>query len=635
MNTKCCVAWIVLAVIAHGGSASGQEPFRRVLFESAVPLGEEAPTVAMQGDRVAFGAGHEIKVFDVRRQEMIFTQSLVPGALSPSLAYEARVLGIFSNTVYACVRHFADPDRLDPGGKWGAVGGGADPGEFEVVAVRIGEKEIRPIAHLAAEVTLAEGLRGTTLPFVEGDSLRLLSLETGAIRDLSLPGPAINRPVVKDGELVGRYEGGAYVLGASDAALRCIPFANTPLAQLAEQAPFAKCGDLLVGFVENQVVACGLDGQLRWRTPIIAGEITGSREHVLILRPGVDEWPTLCRLDPKNGVLTWRRPVSPRVNLSGNNRLYGVEVFGGRIVFFNEREISVFDCATGRFLVNLPQNRTLVRRSYPMTAKLVRMALAGDRLAIGFENAVVAVHITPTSEVGEAFRGSDPANARRGVETLVEAESKASDTIEQIAAIGHNLADTPEIAPVIRSWLRGVLSSHSREEELDALVRAFYWFDDDALLAAAAGVLGGKIHEGDKMCMVNILACHPVPEKGLAVLRQVAAGGAAYSVAVRGEASKWLRLCGEKAEMRPEDLALLYSGDHDATVAAFSRRLRETEAGGRAALLKLIGMATDAVIVALADDLERLSEGERENGLKLVSEARTRLEAMSRMRERE
>jgi hypothetical protein len=54
------------------------------------------------------------------------------------------------------------------------------------------------------------------------------------------------------------------------------------------------------------------------------------------------------------------------------------------------------------------------------------------------------------------------------------------------------------------------------------------------------------------MCMVNILACHPVPEKGLEVLRKVTAGGKAYSVAVRGEASKWLRLCGEKEEMRPD-----------------------------------------------------------------------------------
>ncbi|MEI6211307.1 MAG: PQQ-binding-like beta-propeller repeat protein, partial [bacterium] len=453
MNTKYCVVVIVLAAIAHGGSASDQEPFRRVLLEAAVPIGEEAPPIAVQGNLVAFGAGHEIKVFDVRRQEMIFTQSLVPGALSPSLAYESRVLGLFSNTVYACVRHFADPDRLDPGGKAGAVGcGGGDPGEFEVVAVRIGAKEIRSIAHLGAETTLAEGLLGTALPFVEGDSLRLLSLETGALRTMTLPGPAVNRPVVKDGELVGRYEGGVYMLSTNEATPRLLSFANTPLAQLAEDAPFAKCGDLLVGFVENQVVACGLDGRLRWRTPILAGEITGSREQVLILRPGVEEWPTLCRLDPQNGALTWRRPVSPRVNLSGNNCLYGVEVFGGRIVFFNECEISVFDCATGRFLVNLPQQRPLVRKSYPMTAKLVRMAISGNRLAIGFENAVVAVDITPTSDVGVAFRGSDPANARREVEALVEAESKASDTIEQIAVIGHNLADTPEIAPVIRSW---------------------------------------------------------------------------------------------------------------------------------------------------------------------------------------
>jgi hypothetical protein len=81
MNTKGCVAWIVLVALAHGVSVSGEGTFLRVLFEAAVPLGEEAPTVAVQGNLVAFGAGHELKVFDVRRQEMIRVQSLVPGAL--------------------------------------------------------------------------------------------------------------------------------------------------------------------------------------------------------------------------------------------------------------------------------------------------------------------------------------------------------------------------------------------------------------------------------------------------------------------------------------------------------------------------------------------------------------------------
>jgi hypothetical protein len=133
-NAKCLMASLFLAAASHAGTGPGQETFRRVLFEAAVPLGEEAPPVAVQSNLVAFGAGHEIKVFDVLQQEVIFARSLVPGATSPSLAYETHPLGIFGNTVYAYVRHFTDPDRLDPGGKVGAVGcgGGGDPGSTKL-----------------------------------------------------------------------------------------------------------------------------------------------------------------------------------------------------------------------------------------------------------------------------------------------------------------------------------------------------------------------------------------------------------------------------------------------------------------------------------------------------------------------
>ena len=639
MNAKFSVALILLTAAAHAGADLGQETFRRAPFEAAVPLGDEGPPVVVQSNRVAFGASHEIKVFDVLRQEVIFTCSLVPGATSPSLAYETRPLGIFGNTVYAYVRHFTDPDRLDPGGEVGAVGCGAggDPGEYEVVAVRIGEKEIRPIAHLKADVTLAEGLLNKSLPFVKENVLSLLSLETGAIRTMTLPGPTVTRPVVQNGELVGRYEGGMYWLTTNATAPRSLSFANTPLARLAEYAPFAKCGDLLIGcFVEDQVVACGLDGRLRWRAPVDAENITGSSKHVLILRSEKDDWATLCRLDPLNGALTWRQPVAPMVHLGGDRYKCGMELFDERIVFFNGSVIDVYDCATGRLLVNLPQKRRWVRGPYSEIAKLVRMAISENLLAIGYENGVFAVDITPTSEVAEKFRENDPANAWREMETLVESGPKASVSIEQIGEIGHNLADTPEKAPLIRSWLESVLREHPRDEEIVTLARAFRWIDNDALLVAATRVLRSNVDEWDKLFMLNIMACYPTPEKGLAALREVAAGKDRYPVVVRDKAAKWLRLAGERAEMSPDDSALIYSDDNAATVAAFARRLRETEVSGRAGLLKLIGMAADSVIVALADDLDKLPEGslldklpegDLENGLKLVSEARTRLEA--------
>ncbi len=631
MGRRRCAALMLWLATAHGGLAGSQETFRRVLFEASVPLGEEAPHVAAQGNLVAFGAGHEIKVFDVRRQNVTFTCSLVPGAQGPSLAYEARVLGIFENTVYACVRHFADPERLDPGGKWGRVGGGAEPGEFKVVAVRIGEKEVRPIAPLGSEVTLAEGLLGTSLPFVDGNSLSLLSLENGTIRTMTLPGPAVDRPVVRDGQLVGRYEGGAYLLTANQAAPRCVSFADTPLERLEETDAFAICGDLLVGILGDEVVACDRDRRLRWRVPIGAGEIAGSLESVLVFRQGLNDWPTLCGLDPRNGAPTWRRPVSARLNLSGNNRLYGKEVFGERLFVFNEKDIGVFDCRTGRVMVNLPQNRNLIRRSYHMTAKLVRMAVSGNVLVVGFENVVFAMDLTPPSDVPEAFRADDPANAKRELDALARLDPNQPVGVDPLVSIGHNMADTPEMAPAILPRLRTALSRETAPEALDALVRAFCWIEDDELLRAAGRVMRSGIHPGDKICMVDILACHPAPEKGLAVLREIAAGGDAYAVEARGAAMKWLRLFGEKSDMNSEDLALLYSGDHGAAVAAFSRRLRETADGERAKLLKLIGMAADRVILELAGDLDRLPAAEREEGLRLVSQARARLEAMARV----
>ncbi|MHC4248095.1 MAG: hypothetical protein ACYS9X_03110, partial [Planctomycetota bacterium] len=599
------------------------------VFEFPVPLGEEAPMVAAQGDLVAFGAGHEVKVVDARTGSVTFKQSLVPGAEEASLASEARVLGLLNGTVIACVGHFTDPDRLDPGGQWGRVGGGPEPGEFEVVAVDIKTAKTRPIARLPSGVTLAEGLLGTALVYTEERALHLVSLVTGATREFALPGEPLLRPVVRDGQLLGRYEGGAYILAAADGEPRFISFKDTALARLSYGDSLVKCGDLLVGCVAGKVVACELDGRLRWRIPIFASVIAGGQDDLFALRWGTF-WPVICRLDPRDGNVVWKACVSPRESCVGTNDIRGVEVFGRRLVIFAEKDIAVYDHETGRLLLNLPQSRDLVRTSHQIHAVLLRMGVAANVLAIAHEDRVFGVDLTPTAEVAEELQTSDPANALRQVGILNDLAAAPIDRTSAVVLAGHNMADTPEAAAGILPALRGLLAKEPSSYNLGALLRAFYWLDDDGLLRSARDFLGMKTSDHSKASIIDILACHPAPAKGLAVLREVIGDRRAYSARIRAAAAMWLRLSGERPAVRPEDLRLLFSADHDAITAEMRRRLREGDTKARAAACKLLKMAPDVVIVALEQEFDLLPEEERAQGQGLLREAKARLEAIAR-----
>jgi hypothetical protein len=144
-----------------------------------------------------------------------------------------------------------------------------------------------------------------------------------------------------------------------------------------------------------------------------------------------------------------------------------------------------------------------------------------------------------------------------------------------------------------------------------------------------------KCAEWKRIQVLGMLACRPETERAVGVLREVVGDRKRFSVRLRGAAAEHLCLLGHKPDVSAGDLRLLYAAGHEAAVTEFRRRLCEGDAKARAAALKLLEMAPDAVIAALEPEFAKLPEGEKAQGRKLVGEAKARLGAIADFDDRE
>ncbi|MHC4253629.1 MAG: HEAT repeat domain-containing protein, partial [Planctomycetota bacterium] len=482
--------------------AEVDERFRRIVFEVTVPLGEEAPFVAAVEHLVAFGSGHEVRVVDVRTGETVHRRSVVPGEGKRSSAHEARVLGIADGTIYACVRHFADPDRPDPGGGVMAIGGGPEPGSYELVAFDVAGPKVRQIGPLPSTAGLADALLGTCLVYTEGEVLQIVSLTGDAGSRFDLPGQALLRPVVRDDEVFGRYEGGLYVFHEGDRELTLVRFRDTPLERLTLEDHVEKSGDLVVACVGGDTVACDLSGKLRWRVPLDGRVVTGPDGEICVFGT------TVCRLAAEDGRVIWRRYRAP-------DRFYwgARATFDGRLVAFGKTELSVYDLETGRLLLGLRQHRDLVRTAYNIFISLFRMTSTGNALVVGFEDRVIGIDATPVSEVPAGSRATDPANALSQLELLSKLPTQRLRRAQRLAGIGRNIADTPGASSEILPLVRELIWKEDGSPD-ETVVSAFHWLDDDVVLRAMEGLVENEeCAEWKRIQVLGMLACRPETER--------------------------------------------------------------------------------------------------------------------------
>jgi hypothetical protein len=198
----------------------------------------------------------------------------------------------------------------------------------------------------------------------------------------------------------------------------------------------------------------------------------------------------------------------------------------------------------------------------------------------------------------------------------------------KLAAIGFNLADTPEVSSEIVSLVRRLIS-RGRTPDV-ALLGGFHWLEDRAILSAMKRFIASHKKEWEARVVVEMIASRPESARAYQMLQGIAAD-TTYPSSVRSVAATQLRLSGRRRRVSRADMELLFLSDPAAACAEFRRRLREGDAKVRASALKLLGMAPDSVIVGLEDELSRLPEENlRERGKDIVRQAKERIAAVGR-----
>jgi len=540
--------------------------------------------------------------------------------------YKARVLGIVNGVVYACVRHFAGPPPAALGRGQMRVSHGPEPGHLELIAFAMDDPALKSIGPLPNTAGVADRLLGTRLVYTEGRTLNVLPLDGGERRSFALPADAILRPRTGRGEVFGLFEGGAYVYRPGQPDLVTVAFRDTPLETFTKEDSIAKAGDLLVAALGGEVVACDLAGKLRWKVPIGGWVATGPGGEICAFGERVRRgWGMIYRLAREDGRIMWKAYLPPWQWWANSSSVHGTAILGGRLVLLAEKGVYVYDVETGRLTINLPHDRE-VDRGYSIFAVLVRMSLAGNVLVVGFEDHVFGVDLTPTAEVPARCQAGDPANAMSDLAEFMKRRDKGQQRNRKLAMIGHNLADTPEVAPEVVSLVRRSISGGASPDV--ALLGGFHWLDDRALLPAMARFAKGHKEGWRTRIVVGMIAGRPESDKVLPILRGIAAD-TTYPSHVRSVAATQLRLSGRRPRISRADLELLFLSDRKAASAEFRRRLRDGDAKVRAAALELLGMAPDAVIVGLDPEFAKLPEGEQAQGRKLVAEAKARLGAIA------
>ena len=622
--------------------------YRRVLFEHDVPLGEEAPSVVIEGQTAAFADGGEIKFIDLRTGQVKDTVSVNPGGAKPKGLAWAKVLGMVDGRAYACIRHFTDPaGHAPPGGNMARVGGGIEPGKFQFVEVTI-KGGASSILNLPPDAEVADRLLEKNLVYTHRGELHIVPLDGKNEQKFKLKGTPIWRPQVRGRDVIGKCDGSAYFYRVGDAAPKEITYRGTGLDVLIGASTawgfIERTDDSIIVSAQKHTVCCDLDGKLRWKMRHRGRVAVGPKDEILLIGHSIlNGQGSIMRLAPEDGEIIWRRCLAPvAMYVGGGSTGQGaVQVVGGRLVIVSSGSVPVLDPkgvgfvividpADGEVVMDMPHyGRRLKRRSHIDGIPLTHMAVSGNSLVVGFETWIFGVDLTPTSQVPDAAQASDPANAAAEVQAFYKKHgAQATPGFNMLPKWGMNMADTPEAARLLGKPMKMLIGGPQGPVTAD-MVAGFCWLKDPMIPQSMSLFLKNKKKQDNNkgVAMVNMLGCHPDQKAALAGIKEILANPDNYTAKIREAAAEQMRIMeGPEAAPPADDLKLLYGTDHAKTIEVFRKKLRAADRADKLNILEVLKAAADEVLVGLASDISSLPDG-----LKMVQEARERIKALDRM----
>jgi HEAT repeat protein len=609
---------LMLSALGASSSAAGAE-FKRVRFDFKVPLGQEAPGMAVDGHRVAFASGETVRVVDARTGELIFERSAMPKGVVAASSPWVQVLGLVGDAVYARVFLYDDPDRPDPGGGWAMVGGGPEDGRLCIVRLSADEPA-RVVLELPHTAMTADRLLDSALVYTNGAHLYLHPLEGDEpSTSFNLRDELPERPRVRGNMVLGVGLSALHIYSDENKKLERINYLGTPLASQSENCEFRLAHGYVLAHTGRRLLCYETSGELRFSRKSYYAIPTGDREIVCMLVAN-----TVVGMDARDGSLLWKQRL-PLYAFSDSD-VNAFEIVDSKLLIFAEDKLVVLDAATGRVLLDMPQVRKLQRDHHDIYAVLCRMRTVSGAVVVAFETSVVAINLTPTEDVPPADQPKDPANATAALESLMTSKPDRWQYSRALVNIGSNLADTPRaFDAALPTFIARIKSDDPPPSP--KLLMAFHWVRDPAVPAAMVKALPRA--RGTSGYLMAALAGHPDGELVNEILLRLVRDTEALPPHIGHSAAYYLRMS-DAVSLSEADRALLYAEDPETTVSEFRRRLENPNATIRREALALLGRASDSVIVRLSELMRSLGNpDERQAADALLRDAAKRIALMN------
>ncbi|MCY3023484.1 MAG: hypothetical protein NTW87_31275 [Planctomycetota bacterium] len=317
-----------LALLVFGLSAyAGEEPrppSTRIIFEHKGALGDnEAPGVAVDGAKAAFGFGADLMIADLLSGEVKVLKGIIPAKANQT--FEFQVVGMRGGVVYGykCDRIYlpGPPDKPKPFNP--------DGENKELLAVTLQDSSVRSLARLPRWALVADAMLGENLVYVADKDLHLLPVD-GPAKPQKLPlsdTATRRRPQLTNGEIFGSCARSFYYCKPGAAGVTRCPLETPALAPFLNGYAVAyKSGDLLLvsdapgrpdGLFKG-VQATDLSGQPRWKSPLAGHLAVGADGLIAAL-----DYDIAFGLARDDGRVLWHAYISPLALYSGSNSVRG------------------------------------------------------------------------------------------------------------------------------------------------------------------------------------------------------------------------------------------------------------------------------------------------------------------------
>jgi len=627
---------ILLYVCIFPICAENKTSFRRILFEYSVPLAENAPAVAADGQRIAYADGTHIHIVKLPEGKKI-TSIDIPFNPQDRKGAQADVIGIIKDNVFVRLRYFDYKDRPDPDGSTALICGGQS-GIYHIIKLNTIQKTSDIICRIPYTSWFAEKLYNNHLVFTVRNKLYLIPFEKGGKRcAFSLDSEAERRPKITGDRIAVVCRGHLCICMPETGHVDSIPYTNTFFVPFAENKDlaYAVLEDTVVFAHKEEIIACDFRGKLKWRI---------SREDIYPVAGTRNELcgascTLFCGISPDNGTITWRRPMGPVKGLSSSSRLFRSEIINGMFIVFQSGIFSVFDAKTGDVLLNFYQDRELKRRSYnTVTSVLYRMCNTDNCTVVGFETSVFGIDLTPTEEVDPGHWKNDIANISGQLSRILKSDISRKERILLMKKIGIDMMDTPQLAQKVKPLLRDSLQNPLDICEIRRdIVAAYYWVDEPAVLNA---ILDHVVHKGEDLFietrfirkrMVRLLTGYPDAQSVDRATAKIMNNPAEYDELCRKEAVLYRKQYGLDVVLPAEKkkkktiIEKLYSGEIGEITEEFRKMLGRKNERDIERVLELLEIAPDKVVLALEKDINSISDLKlRKEGTALLKKAEKR-----------